>query len=239
MKVSTDSCLFGAWVAAEVRNTKYEVRTESRSLATQLPVAIGTPLTVLDIGAGTGLLMLMLAQACDALIDGVEIDEPSYQQAKENLEASSWKERLRLFHTDVKQFSFGKKYDLILSNPPFYEGDLKSTAINRNVAMHDAGLKLDELVTIVAANLTEEGSFAVLLPYTRSTYMIELTNAVDLYVQKHVQVKQTVKHGYFRSMIIFSRMKTEPEVEELAIKDGNNQYTNKFIRLLKDFYLYL
>lgn len=234
LKVSTDSCLFGAWIAEEVQNTKYEVRTESRSLATH-----HLPLTILDIGAGTGLLMLMLAQKCDALIDGIEIDEPSYQQAKENLEASSWKERLQLFHADVKLFSFTKKYDLILSNPPFYEGDLNATSTNRNVAMHDAGLKLDELVAIVAANLTEEGSFAVLLPHTRSTYMVELANAVDLYLQKHVRVKQTVKHGYFRSMMLFSRMKTEPVVEELAIKDGNNQYTNEFIRLLKDYYLYL
>jgi tRNA1Val (adenine37-N6)-methyltransferase len=183
--------------------------------------------------------MLMLAQKCDALIDGIEIDEPSYQQAKENIEASPWKERLQLFNSDVKQFGFTKKYDLIISNPPFYEGDLKSDAANRNVAMHDAGLKLDELITVVDANLSEEGRFAVLLPFMRAERMIELAKVANLHLQTHVQVKQSVKHGYFRSMLLFSRIKTEPTLEELAIKGENNQYTNEFISLLKDYYLYL
>ena len=197
------------------------------------------PLTVLDIGTGTGLLMLMLAQVCDALIDGVEIDEPSWLQAKENIEASVWKERLQLFHADVKQFRFSRKYDLILSNPPFYEGDLKAAATNRNVAMHDAGLKLDELVAVVAANLTEDGYFAVLLPHTRSAYMIELAETVKLYLQKHVQVKQSVKHSHFRSILLFGKTNCEPLVAELSIKDENNLYTNEFVTLLKDYYLYL
>lgn len=221
LKVSTDSCLFGAWVAEEVRGTKYEVRS------------------TLDIGAGSGLLMLMLAQKSEALIDGIEIDEPSYEQAKENVKASVWKERLQLFYADVKQFSFSKKYDLIISNPPFYEGDLKSGVAHRNVAMHDEGLKLDELVMIADKNMAEKGSFAVLLPYVRAERMIELAKAVNLHLQTHVLVKQTVKHGYFRSMLLFSRNKTEPALKELAIKDENNQYTNEFVSLLKDYYLYL
>lgn len=227
LKVSTDSCLFGAWVAEEVRSTKCEVRTAA------------SPNTILDIGAGTGLLMLMLAQQSNALIDGIEIDEPSYQQAKENCEASTWNERLQLFHADVKECSFSKKYNLILSNPPFYEGDLKSGTANRNVAMHDTGLKLDELVTIVAENLTEAGRFAVLLPHARASYMIELAAAANLYLQKHIQVKQSVKHGYFRSMLLFTTVKAESVVEELAIKDANNEYTSAFVNLLKDYYLYL
>jgi tRNA1Val (adenine37-N6)-methyltransferase len=221
LKVSTDSCLFGAWIASKVESEKLKVKS------------------TLDIGAGSGLLMLMLAQKCDALIDGIEIDEPSFEQAKENIEASPWKDRLQLFHTDVKQFSFSKKYDLVISNPPFYEGDLKSGISHRNVAMHDEGLKLDELITIVDANLTEDGSFAVLLPYVRAERMIELANAANLHLQIHVQVKQSVRHGYFRSILLFGRIKTEPVIEELAIKDESNQYTTEFISLLKDYYLYL
>lgn len=221
LKVSTDSCLFGAWIPSKVESEKLNVKS------------------VLDIGAGSGLLMLMLAQKCDALIDGIEIDEPSYQQAKENIESSSWKERLQLYYADVKQFSFSKKYDLIISNPPFYEGDLKSGALNRNIAMHEEGLKLDELVNVVYANLTEDGSFAVLLPYVRAERMIELAKAANLYLQTHTQVKQTVKHEYFRSMLLFSRKHAQPIVQELAIKDESNQYTNEFVGLLKDYYLYL
>ncbi len=234
LKVSTDSCLFGAWMAEEVRSMKYEVRSADNSLTTH-----HSPFTILDIGAGTGLLMLMLAQQCNAFIDGIEIDEPSFQQAKENIEASPWKERLNLLHADVKQFSFSKKYDLIISNPPFYEGDLKPDAANRNVAMHDAGLKLDELIKIVEANLTADGSFAVLLPFTRSSYMIELAAAANLHLHKHVQVKQTVKHGYFRSLLLFSKLKADVVVEEMAIKNADNEYTAAFVQLLKDYYLYL
>lgn len=234
LKVSTDSCLFGAWVAKEVRSKKYEVRSAGTPLTTH-----HSSLAILDIGAGTGLLMLMLAQKNNARIDGIEIDEPSYEQAKDNCEASVWKDRLQLFHADVKQFSFSKKYNLILSNPPFYEGDLKSGAANRNIAMHDAGLKLDELITIVDTNLSEDGSFAVLLPYARASYMIELAAAANLHLQKHVQVKQTIKHGYFRSLLLFAYATTEPVIEELAIKDADNNYTVDFVNLLKDYYLYL
>lgn len=234
LKVSTDSCLFGAWVAEEVRGMRYEVRKENQSLTT-----CHSPLTFLDIGAGTGLLMLMLAQKSTAMIDGIEIDEPSYEQTKENIEASPWKERLQLFHADVKQFNFSKKYDLIISNPPFYEGNLKSDVAKRNVAMHDTGLKLDELLNVVDANLTDDGRFAVLLPYQRAAYTIALAESANLYLQTHVQVRQTVKHEFFRSMLLFSRKKMEPIVEELAVKDDKNQYTNEFVQLLKDYYLYL
>lgn len=221
LKVSTDSCLFGAWIADKVESEKLKVES------------------ALDIGAGSGLLMLMLAQKCDTKIDGIEIDQPSYEQAKENTESSIWKERLQLFHADAKQFSFSKNYDLILSNPPFYEGDLKSDVAHRNVAMHDAGLKLNELLKVVDANLTDDGMFTVLLPYQRAAYMVALAETSNLYLQLHVQVKQTVEHGFFRSMLLFSRTKTKPIVEELAIKDESNQYTNEFIGLLKDYYLYL
>lgn len=234
LKVSTDSCLFGAWVAEEVRSMKYEVRSADDSLTTH-----DSPLSILDIGAGTGLLMLMLAQKCNANIDGIEIDAPSYEQAQENCLASVWNKRLQLYHADIKQFQCTKKYDLILSNPPFYEGDLKAGAANRNVAMHDAGLKLDELVGIVAANLTADGRFAVLLPFARAEYMIALAAAAHLHLQKHVQVKQTVKHGYFRSMLLFAPKTNEPVIEEMAIKDADNTYTAAFVNLLKDYYLYL
>lgn len=221
LKVSTDSCLFGAWVAEEVRSMKEEVRR------------------VLDIGAGSGLLMLMLAQKCNAAIDGIEIDEPSYQQAKENIEASAWKERLELFHGDVKEFQFQQKYDFIISNPPFYEGDLKSGASNRNVAMHDEGLKLDELLQVVDQNLSEDGSFAVLLPYHRTEQFITLSVKYGLFLSVQLNVKQTVNHSFFRSILLFSRISVAALRSELSIKGDSNQYTNAFVELLKDYYLYL
>lgn len=219
LKVSTDSCLFGAWVSEEVKTKKVKA--------------------TLDIGSGTGLLMLMLAQKVDALIDGIEIDAPSYEQAKENLKASVWSERLHLFLGDVKEFSFEKKYDLIISNPPFYEGDLKSEAANRNMAMHDAGLKLDELLKVVDKNLTDDGWFAVLLPYHRTDKFIAEAIAVNLNLIKRTDVKQTINHSFFRTMLLFVRDKPVPQVNSMSIKDEKNEYTAAFIELLKDYYLYL
>jgi tRNA1Val (adenine37-N6)-methyltransferase len=221
LKVTTDSCLFGAWAAEYLQSKMYDVRS------------------VLDIGTGTGLLMLMLAQKCNCVIDGIEIDEPSYQQAKENIEVSPWKDRLQLFHADVKQFQFQQKYDFIISNPPFYESDLKSGASNRNVAMHDEGLKLDELLEAVDKKLSDDGSFAVLLPYHRTEQFITLATKHRLHLSVQLNVKQSVKHSFFRSMLLFSRVNATLDMQELSIKDESNQYTADFIDLLKDYYLYL
>jgi tRNA1Val (adenine37-N6)-methyltransferase len=221
LKVSTDSCLFGAWIAEEVGSRKYNVRN------------------VLDIGTGTGLLMLMIAQKCNAVIDGIEIDEPSYEQAKENAEASAWQERLNLFCADVKQYRFEKKYDLIISNPPFYENNLKSEISNINVAKHDEGLKLDDLLQIIDDNLTADGRFAVLLPYHRSESFTANANKKGFYLQLEIKVKQSVNHSFFRSMLLLGRDQSEAITNELSIKDENNLYTNEFVELLKDYYLYL
>jgi tRNA1Val (adenine37-N6)-methyltransferase len=221
LKVSTDSCLFGAWIAEEVRSKKYNVRN------------------ILDIGTGTGLLMLMIAQKCNAVIDGIEIDEPSYEQAKENAETSAWKERLNVLLGDSKSFRFEKNYDLIISNPPFYENNLKSDISNINVAKHDEGLKLDELLQIVDDNLTADGRFAVLLPYHRSEEFAANANKKGFYLQHEMKVKQSVNHSFFRSMLLLGRDQTETITNELSVKEENSQYTNEFVELLKDYYLYL
>lgn len=221
LKVSTDSCLFGAWVASEIESGKLKVEN------------------VLDIGIGTGLMMLMLAQKCNATIDGIEIDTASYLQAKENVEASKWNDRLHLLHADVKQFPFQKKYDFIITNPPFYESDLKSDSTNRNVAMHDDGLKLIELLHIVDENLGAVGSFAVLLPFHRTDDFISNAMSLNFFLNKRLNVKQTMNHSYFRSLLLFGRKKTALNINELSIKNELNQYTNSFENLLKDYYLYL
>lgn len=221
LKVSTDSCLFGAWIGGEVQSKKYEVQT------------------VLDIGAGTGLLMLMMAQQCTGAIDGIEIDEPSCKDAQRNIQESPWNKRLNLLLGDARQYVFTKKYDLIISNPPFYESDLKSDSKNRNVAMHDDGLKMDELLRIVDENLTAEGLFALLLPYHRSDKFIADAEQLNLHLRKRVDVKQTVNHSFFRSLLLLSRKKSKAENHSMAIKDEANEYTDEFVDLLKDYYLYL
>jgi tRNA1Val (adenine37-N6)-methyltransferase len=123
MKVTTDACLFGAWVAKEVGGQKSEVET------------------ILDIGTGTGLLSLMLAQKTNATIDSVEIDEAAAEQAQENANASLWKDRIFVMPGDAKDmaYTFCKNFDIIISNPPFYENELTSSDHQKNLAHHHRG----------------------------------------------------------------------------------------------------
>lgn len=220
MKVCTDSCLFGAWVADYLSKNKLVKN-------------------ILDIGAGTGLLSLMLAQQCDANIDGVEIDNSTANEAKQNFLLSPWKERLRCYEERIQDFTSNKKYEFIISNPPFYENDLLSENKNKNVALHNAGLTLHELVRAIKRLLHDEGSFALLLPYHRTQEVEKMANEGGFFVQKQTFVKQTIYHSFFRSISLFSKQKHSIIQSEICIKDENNDYTNEFVFLLKNYYLHL
>ena len=221
MKVCTDACLFGAYIAGSIEEGKL------------------TSTNILDIGTGTGLLSLMLAQKTTAIIDAAEIDKAAYYQARENFEESPWKERLNIFHADIVQFEPAKKYDCIISNPPFFEKDLKSDDSKKNAAKHDSALTLQQLLEVVIKYLEKDGVFAVLLPYHRINYFTEEAEKVGLHLSKKVLVKQTPLHAWFRGMLFFSRHQTIPTKEEISIRDKMGDYTNKFIDLLEDYYLYL
>lgn len=219
MKVCTDACLFGAYVADQVK-------TKSSA-------------TILDIGTGTGLLSLMLAQRVPAMFDAIEIDDAASLQAKENFEQSPWKERLTVFNTDVLQFDVDKKYDCIISNPPFFEKALKSNNGSKNNAKHDTSLTLDQLLTVVKKYLAANGLFAVLLPYHRVEEFIEMALKNDFHLSKKVLVKQTEKHDFFRGILIFSRQQAALYEEIIVIKNIDEKYPVRFAELLKDYYLYL
>jgi tRNA1Val (adenine37-N6)-methyltransferase len=224
MKVTTDACLFGAWVVREINNEKLIINN------------------CLDIGTGTGLLALMLAQKTYVEIDCIEIDEDAAQQAKENVDASHWRERINVVNTDARSFSFEKKYDLIISNPPFYEKEIRSSKDNKNIAHHSDELKLDELLRIIEDNLNPEGSFFLLLPYKRNEEIKQLFKDHRLHIDKLLLVRQSVKHDYFRIMIKgkLSREKNEEiEFDEISICNEEQKYTSEFVELLKDYYLYL
>ena len=220
MKVCTDACLFGAWVASEIA-TNIELQN------------------CLDIGAGTGLLSLMLAQKTTALIDAVEIDTAAFEQAKENIHQSQWSEKISVINTDISSFETIKKYDCIISNPPFFEGDLKSSNSNKNAAKHDTALTLQQLLQVVDKTLHPQGYFAILLPYHRVDFFIEAAAKYALYLTKKVLIKQTPMHDYFRAMLLFTRQQTIIVNEEIIIKGEANNYTEAFTRLLKDYYLFL
>jgi len=220
MKVCTDACLFGAWIANLIEVENYKIDN------------------VLDIGTGTGLLALMLAQKLDAHIDAVEIDEEAASQAKENFEGSKYKERLQLIEGDIKDFQMKLPYNLIISNPPFFENDLKSQKQNRNVALHSKALSFDELILSTKKAINSDGLFAVLLPYPRAEEFIRLAEKQQFFLQTETHVKQTEKHGYFRSMLLFSSTRTTEKRSEIVIKI-ENEYSEDFKMLLSDYYLYL
>ena len=219
MKVCTDACLFGALISENLSYKK----------------------NILDIGTGTGLLSLMYAQKnTDAKIDAVEIDKDAAEQARENIFHSIWKENIEVYHQSIQQFANARntRYDLILSNPPFFENDLKSPDERRNSALHSSDLSLEELVKTACELLAETGSFCVLLPFSRTEYFTRLAEEKNLYPSHQYLIRQTEKHAFFRSVLFFSKMEHEKINEEIIIKT-NETYSLRFTKLLKDYYLHL
>ena len=218
MKVCTDACLFGAMIAHY-----------------PLPIA-----NCLDIGTGTGLLSLMVAQKNpSSRIDAVEIDTDTAEQAKNNFAASPWAERLHVFNTDALSFKADKKYDCIISNPPFFEDDLKSVDETKNNAKHNTTLSLVQLLKVVETHLSKDGSFAVLLPYHRVNYFNKEAVKNNLHLNQQISVRQTSGHDFFRGILFFSRIKNKLQNTEIIIKDNEGKYTDAFVAALKDYYLYL
>ena len=224
MKVCTDACLFGAWTAA---------------IITGKPERISS---VLDIGSGTGLLSLMLAQKLKTPINAIEIDLPAYEQTKENFENSDWKELLNAMHGDILTLEQQTLYALVITNPPFYEKELRSPAAAVNMARHDTSLTLEALVRKVCALLKEEGYFSIMLPWHRYDSMLKIASENGLILSALLRVKQSPKHDFFRAMMLFEKTKKpqrETLIRDLTIKEIHHQYSENFIEYLKDYYLSL
>lgn len=221
MKVTTDGCLFGAIAASQLQKG---------------------PLKVLDIGTGTGLLTLMLAQVNQqATIHAIEIEEQAALQAGENIAASPWSERITVYHQDIKDYQPTDKYDCIISNPPFYENELKSDDRQKNKAHHDEGLLLSKLFTIIKQLLAPGGRFYILLPFKRKREAEILCKDMQLAIHHTILVRQSVTTDYFRVIVDGQHVNNdEPVIEtELTIRDKDQQYTAEFTNLLKAYYLYL
>ena len=223
MKVTTDACLFGSLLPTSSEGGGFR--------------------NILDIGTGTGLLALMYAQKkSSAIIDAIEIDKEAAVQANENVMASPWKERINVINADVKDYLFSKKYDLIISNPPFYENELKGISNKKNIAHHNEGLLLEELLVVIKNNLNADGSFCLLLPFKRNEEIKNLLLNNEFEILNLTLVKQSVKHDYFRVMLMgkFKTGETEKtEFDEIAVWNDQQAYTPEFTNLLKDYYLYL
>lgn len=221
MKVTTDACLFGAWVASEEKNSKNAER-------------------ILDIGTGTGLLSLMLAQQVSGKIDAIDIDHDAFLQASENTVHSPWKDRINMSLGDIKEIKTEVvQYDVIISNPPFYTDQLRSPDEQKNKAHHDSTLTLQELIPIMQQLLTTNGRFYLLLPFHRLADAKEIIQGEHLFISKLVLVRPSPAHAFFRIMIQGSNVESTTSVSEMDIRMDNNEYSKLFTELLGSYYLHL
>jgi tRNA1Val (adenine37-N6)-methyltransferase len=215
MKVCTDACILGA--STDVENVN----------------------KILDIGTGTGLLSLMLAQRSEAKIDAVEIDEDAYNQSLANIAESKFKNQVMVFNTDIKSFFPENNYDLIISNPPFYQQSLKSPDAQTNKALHAVTLTLEELIIAVIRLLKSNGKFTVLLPPFEIEKLIDIAQKKGLYLSKKMLIRHDESKPIFRVIANFSNLQVADYQEEnLLIYEKNGKtYSEKFRTLLKDYYL--
>ena len=218
MKIGTDGVLLGAWTPIE-----------------------NNPLSILDIGTGTGIIALMLAQRTSAeQVDALEIDADAYEQAVDNFEQSPWRERLFCFHAGIDEFieEPEDQYDLIVSNPPFHNESYFSGDEKRNLARFTESLPFDDLVEAAELLLSENGVFAVILPFASEEKFIALASDFELHPMKITRVKGTPTTEIKRSLMAFSRQRIEHfPVDELIIEIARHEYTPGYIALTKDFYL--
>ncbi len=222
MKVCTDTCLFGAWVAHFVENHFIE-----------------RPQYIIDIGSGTGVLSLLLAQKINALIDAVEKDKKSYDETMLNFINSPWTQRLQAFHEDINIWQPSRNYDLIVCNPPFYENDLLPANEEKAISKHHLTFSLEQLLSVSNTLISANGLLAVLLPFKRLEEFIKKAKKYSWNVIMQTDVKQTTKHSPFRAMLFLQKENKTIMKNELSIKDNCNAYTQDFVHLLKDYYLYL
>ena len=217
MKIGTDSVLLGAWAALDAN-----------------------PYSILDIGAGTGVLALMLAQRSGSeLIDAIEIDDDAYEQCVDNFESSPWADRLFCYHASLEEFvnEIDDTYDLIISNPPFYSDTYKSDNVQRDLARFVDAMPFRELIESVSKLLSPQGQYSVIIPFSEEKNFIVLASKEQLFPNRILRVKGAPHSEIKRSLIEFSFQETSINPRELIIETSRHEYTEDYIALTKDFYL--
>ena len=215
MKVGTDAILLGRWV--EVQPTD----------------------VVLDIGTGCGLLPLMLAQKGVVQVDAVDIDAASVEEATVNFKASQWRDRLNAFCTDIVDFQPDKMYDLIISNPPFFNRYSKCDSERKSRARHnDVTLSHASLCAVVARLLKSEGRFALVLPSGVSAEFLQVAKQCGLHLHKRLEIIPLEGKSPNRVNLELGFAKTaEIQGETFVIRDKDNRFTAQYNEFLKDYYL--
>ncbi|MRT94640.1 tRNA1(Val) (adenine(37)-N6)-methyltransferase [Ancylomarina sp. 16SWW S1-10-2] len=218
MKVGTDGVLLGAW--ANVEKAK----------------------SFLDIGTGTGLIAIMLAQRTNnsSKIDAVEIDNSSYQQAVNNFDDCPWNDRIKAFHASFQYFvaNTSSKYDCIVSNPPYFINSLKAKDESRTQARHADGLPFEDLIEGTKNLLNPEGKFSVILPVKEGNYFIRIACIAGFSLSKKIEVLPNPGKIAKRLLIELTLANQDTIETQLCVENGQRHvYSPEYIELCKDFYL--
>jgi tRNA1Val (adenine37-N6)-methyltransferase len=195
--------------------------------------------SILDIGTGTGLLALMLAQRCSAIITAIEPDYESYLQACENIDSSPWKTRINLVNTDLQSFDPGSdRFDLIVSNPPFFTDSLKNPDPRKSGARHNDSLTTPELIQGSVKLLTDSGQLNIIMPYVEGNILIAEAVRFGLYCNNVLKIRPLPTSEIRRLILKFSKIRENPKESFLTIEHGmRHEFTEDYINLTKDFYL--
>ena len=213
MKVGTDGVLLGAWTN------------------------VNTSQKILDIGTGSGLVALMLAQRCEASITAIDIDSEAVEQTKINIEASNWKDRMEVFHTDLCNFSPQYQFDTIVSNPPYFVDSLKCDDTQRNTARHNDTLTSEQLFGNVSQMLCQEGEFSLIIPFEQTDSAISIAEKYELYPTRHTRIITRPGLPPKRSLLAFKKHPEKYMPQDLVIELERHVYSAEYIALTKEFYL--
>jgi len=216
MKVGTDSVLLGASVEA------------------------GEVADILEVGTGCGVIALILAQQSLARIDAIEVDENSVLQARENVTNSPWSDRISVIHGSFQEYIIEtrRKYDLIVSNPPFFTNSLKSPFQKRNISRHNDSLSFRELVTCADQVIAKDGSLWIILPGKESNEFISTARNHGFFIKKIIKILPKPGQNPQRKIMQFTKYATvNPVIEELAIRNVDGSYSTDYVELTKEFYL--
>ena len=217
MKIGTDGVLLGAWA----------------DLSKQ-------PESILDVGAGTGIIALMLAQRSQAgLIDALEIDAEAFEQCTENFEASPWGDRLFCYHASFQEFAseMDENYDLIISNPPFYSEMVTSGNESRDRARSESSLPFEHLLICAHHLMSDKGVFATIIPYKELDRFLHLASEAGLHARRKCLVQGTPNSEIKRVLLEFSKQEIDLIEESLTLEITRHEYTPEYSALVEDFYL--
>lgn len=217
MKVTSLACIQGAWIP--------EIQ----------------PKSILDIGAGTGVLSLMCAQRFGVPIDSVEIEEDAFQQLSENIAESPWPALISPIHSDIRKFAGGslKKYDFIITNPPFYTNQLRSPVAKVNQARHDTSLTLNDLAVVLASLISDHGNISILLPPSARESLSRIASAHGLHIYSEVHIAEQMNRPTKAIVFLLKKQACTVISEKFYLRQESGEFSEQYIGLMRPYYLHL